>query len=61
MSGFWQALFYVMNLSATCGAVTQSTHSTPLTESPILYGGNCLQAFLIALYSHGSIAFEILS
>ena len=58
---FWQFLHYVLTLSSSCVAVTQSTHSTPATANPIIYGGSCIQAFLVALSSHGSIAWVISS
>lgn len=55
MSAFWQFLAYVNSLSPGhwCEAVTQSTHSTPATQVVVAYGGNCAQAFRIALYSVG--------
>ncbi len=56
--GFWMFLNYVQHLSPghSCTAVTQSTHGTSATQNAIVYGGNCAQAFLVALQSHGSIA-----
>lgn len=59
LHAFFAFLNYVQHLTVTCTAVTQSTHSTPATQNPIVYGGNCLQAFLVALYSHGYIAWII--
>lgn len=58
---FWQLLYDLIHTSSQCVALTQSTHSVPGLEHPIVYGGSCLQSFLIALYSHGSIAWEYLS
>ena len=56
--GFWHFLYWLTTLPS-CTAVTQSTHSTPATRYPVVYGGSCVQAFLIALQSHGSIAWII--
>ena len=55
---FWVFLAYVNSLSPghLCMAETQSTHSQWDTQNPIVYAGSCSQAFLIALYSHGYIA-----
>lgn len=45
MTGFWAFLNYLQHLSPghSCTAITESTRST------VVYGGNCLQAFLVAL------------
>jgi hypothetical protein len=57
---FWGWLYYLSHL-AGCVAVTQSTHSTPATQFPVVYGGNCVQAWLTSVNSLGhSIAWEIL-
>jgi hypothetical protein len=53
---FWATLYWLEHLVGQCTAVTQSTHSTYATRNGVVYGGSCLQAFLIALYSHGAIA-----
>ena len=60
---FWEILAWVNSLSPghACTAVTQSTHSTPRTEYVVVYGGNCAQAFRIALASHGYIAWMLVS
>ena len=57
---FWQFMYNLQTYHGgdTCVAVTQSTHSTAATMNPIVYGGSCIQSFLTALYSHGSIAWE---
>jgi hypothetical protein len=60
VSGFWAFLYYLAHLTVGCVAITQSTHSTPATEYPVVYAGNCVQAFLVALQSAGSIAWETL-
>ena len=59
MSAFWAFLYYLEHLQVGCVAVTQSTHSTYATRGVVVYGGNCLQAGLIALQSHGAIAWVI--
>lgn len=61
VSAFWQFLTWVNALSPghVCEAVTQSTHSQVDTQNPILYAGTCAQAFLLALYSHGAIAWVL--
>jgi hypothetical protein len=62
---FWQLLNYVQHLTGTCTAVTLPAasplpfRSTLTAQNLVVYGGNCLQAFLVALYSHGSIAWII--
>jgi hypothetical protein len=58
---FWQVLYQLIHHVGPCVALTQSTHSTPATENPVVYGGSCIQSFLVALYSHGSIAWEFVS
>lgn len=58
VQAFFAFLNQLMHSSQQCVALTQSTHSTPATENPFVYGGNCLQSFLYALYSHGAIAWE---
>jgi hypothetical protein len=45
--GFLQAL---AGSHETAEAVTQSTHSTPATQYPIVYVGTPIQAFWVALY-----------
>lgn len=49
MQGFWLFLNYVQHLSPehSCQAITESTRST------VVYGGNCLQAFFVALRTPG--------
>lgn len=61
MTAFWTFLVWVNTLSPghACTAVTQSTHSVPGLQYPIVYGGSCAQAFRIALASHGSIGWII--
>jgi hypothetical protein len=63
IQAFWHFLAWVNALSPPhlCEALTQSTHSTPDTQNPVVYGGNCAQAFRIALASHGYIAWVIAS
>jgi hypothetical protein len=60
---FWHFLWELQNYTGgdQCIAVTQSTHSTAATANGEVYGGSCLQAFLIALYSHGQIAWEYIT
>lgn len=57
---FMHMLYMLQHADGPCVAVTQSTHSTPATQYPDVYEGNCLQAFIISLYSHGQIAWEYL-
>ena len=57
----WTLMYQLIHHAGLCVAVTQSTHSQVETQNPIVYGGSCLQSFLIALYSHGSIAWEYLT
>lgn len=59
MTTFWAFMAWVNSLSGTCYAVTQSTHSHPITEQAIMFGGSCRDAFTIALYSHGAIAWVL--
>lgn len=59
----WQLLEWAKFLAAlgySCTDTLQSTHSIPLTEQAITYGGNCLQALDIALVSFGSIVWRII-
>jgi hypothetical protein len=62
VQAFWAFMHYVNGLSPGhfCLAVTQGTHSQADTQDPVLYDGNCAQAFLIAIYSHGAVAWELL-
>lgn len=46
---FWQLLNYAMHLTGQCTVVTQSTHSVPGLQNPVVYGGGCLQALLYVL------------
>lgn len=48
---FWQLLHYALSLSPAhaCEVVTESTHSTPGTQNPIVYGGSCIQSLLYVL------------
>ena len=55
---FWAYMAGLESTRAECIALTESTHSTAATQYPDLYMGNCLQAFILALYSGGSIAWE---
>ena len=48
---FWAYMAGLEGTRATCIALTESTHSVTL------YGGNCLQAFVIALETPG-VAWE---
>ena len=62
VQAFWAFLYSLQHYTEDgCLAVTQSTHSTPATHQVVVYGGNCLQAFVIALKSGGSIAWEFVS
>jgi hypothetical protein len=51
MSQFWQLLFALQHYTLGCLVVTQPVHA-------IVYGGNCLQAFALAVFSHGQWAME---
>ena len=44
---FWQLIYELMNHGAGCIDRTESTHSV------ITYGGNCVQAFLNAVWTPG--------
>lgn len=61
VQAFFAFLYMLMHVTTGCIALTQSTHSIPETEYPIVYAGNCVQAFLYALWSHGSIAWEYMT
>lgn len=58
VQAFFAFLNQLMHTTQSCIALTQSTHSQPETQYPIVYGGSCIQSFLYALWSHGSIAWE---
>jgi hypothetical protein len=49
--GFWQFLYYLQHLSAQCSDIAG-------TPARVVYSGNCLQAFTLALFQH--LAFVVL-
>ncbi len=49
--GFWQFLYYLQHLTAQCSDISG-------TPAQVVYSGNCLQAFTLALFQH--VAFVIL-
>lgn len=57
---FWAFMAWVNSLTVPCVAVTQSTHGIPDTQYPIVYGGNCTQAFQLVLHTPG-LAWQILT
>jgi hypothetical protein len=54
---FWQMLHDFLAIQGTCRVVTESTHSTPLTESVTLFGGRCITALLYVLQIPGTALF----
>lgn len=47
MTGFWAFIYSLAQHSAGCTARTESTHSV------IVYGGSCVQAWLVSLHIPG--------
>ena len=45
--GFWQFIYLLVHHTAGCTARTESTRST------IVYGGNCVQAWLYSVHVPG--------
>lgn len=54
---FWQLLYQAMHMGGVCEVVTESTHSTPFTESVVLYGGRCINALLLVFQIPGTAWF----
>lgn len=55
MIGFWAFINYLQHLSASghsCTAITESTRST------VVYGGNCVQAWVVSV-THAGVAWII--
>ena len=59
MAQFWQWIYYLVHISEGCRSVTQSTHGTAGTQYPVVYSGNCVQAWIIAVKSNGAVAWII--
>lgn len=49
IQAFWAFMQQVNAHVGNCYVLTESTHSTPATQHATLFGGNCTQAFQIAL------------
>ena len=47
MSGFWAFVYSLTQHTAGCTAVTEST------RSHVVYGGNCVQAWLLSVHIPG--------
>ena len=43
--GFWQFLYYLQHLSGQCSDIAG-------TPARVVYSGNCLQAFTLAVFRH---------
>lgn len=57
---FFGLLYMAMHITGQCTVVTESTHSIPQYEFPVVYGGNCLQALLYVLtWPIHNLAWEI--
>ncbi len=54
---FWQMLHAFLEIQGQCRVVTESTHSTPQTESVVLFGGRCIDALLYVLEMPGTALF----
>lgn len=60
MVTFWALLNMAMHMTGSCRVVTESTHSTPATQTVVVYGGNCLQALVYVLtWPVHNLAWEI--
>jgi hypothetical protein len=64
IQGFFQFLNWLQHLTVSCTAVAQvqappSTLDHPETQTVVAYGGNCVQAFLYALQSHGALSWVL--
>jgi hypothetical protein len=54
---FWALLNMALHITGQCRVVTESTHSTPLSESVTLYGGKCINALLLVFQIPGTAWF----
>lgn len=49
VQAFWAFMEQILHHVGTCYVLTESTHSTPGTRNVTLFGGNCTDAFQIAI------------